>query len=289
VKDASSSAPAPALASYEVRTIGPPHTPLRDFYHALLKLSWPATIGFVAGGYFAVNGLFALLYLWVGGVAQARPGSFLDAFFFSVETMGTIGYGSMYPATDAANLVMVLESTASLVLTALATGLVFAKFSRPTASLLFSRQIAIAPMNGVPTLSLRVGNRRGNRIVLATVKVSMVRTERTLEGKTFYRMLDLQLSRENILALTRSWTVLHVIDERSPLAGETAESLAAKEVEIQVTVVGTDDLWMQIVHGSHRYLDGDIAWGMRHADILHDDGRTVTLDLRKFHDLEPAS
>jgi inward rectifier potassium channel len=272
-----------------VRTIGAPRTPLRDFYHALLKLSWPVTIAFVAGGYFAVNGLFALLYLWLGGVAQARPGSFLDAFFFSVETMGTIGYGSMYPATDAANLVMVLESTASLVLTALATGLVFAKFSRPTASLLFSRQIAIAPMNGVPTLSFRVGNRRGNRIVLATVKVSMVRTELTLEGKTFYRTIDLQLSRESILALTRSWTVLHTIDERSPLAGETAQSLAAKEVEIQVAVVGTDDLWMQTVHGSHRYLDGDIAWGMRHADILHDDGRTVTLDLRKFHDLDPAS
>jgi len=278
----------PAPNDYSVRIVGAPRTPLRDFYHALLRLSWFATIGVVAGGYFAVNALFALLYLWLGGVAHARPDSFLDAFYFSVETMGTIGYGAMYPESHAANLVMVLESTVSLVLTALATGLVFAKFSRPTASLIFTHQATIAAMNGVPTLSFRLGNRRGNRIVLATVKVSMARTERTLEGKTFYRMLDLALSREHLLALTRSWTILHPIDQSSPLWGETPESLAAKEVELLVTVVGTDDLWMQTVHGSHRYLDRDIVWGQRHVDILHDDGQTVTLDLRKFHDLEPA-
>ena len=278
----------PAPNDYSVRILGAPRTPLRDFYHALLRLSWLSTIGVVAGGYFAVNALFALLYLWVGGVAHAHPGSFLDAFYFSVETMGTIGYGALYPESHAANLVMVLESTVSLVLTALSTGLVFAKFSRPTASLLFTRQATIAPMNGVPTLSFRLGNRRGNRIVLATVKVSLVRTERTLEGKTFYRMLDLLLSREHILALTRSWTVLHAIDKGSPLWGETPETLAAKEVELLVTVVGTDDLWMQTVHGTHRYLDRDIIWDMRHVDILNDDGQTVTLDLRKFHDLEPA-
>jgi len=274
---------------YPVRIVGAPRMPLRDFYHALLRLSWPATIALVAAGYCFVNALFALLYLWVGGVAQARPGSFLDAFYFSVETMGTIGYGAMYPASNAANLVMVLESTASLVLTALATGLVFAKFSRPTASLLFTRHATIAPMNGVPTLSFRLGNRRDNRIVMATVKVSLVRTETTQEVKTFYRMLDLKLSREHILALSRSWTVLYSIEGESPLLGETAASLAAKEMELLVTVVGTDDLWMQTVHASHRYLDSDIVWDMRHVDILTDDGQAVTLDLRKFHDLEPCS
>jgi len=278
----------PSNSNYSVRIVGAPRTPLRDFYHALLRLSWPATIAVVAGSYFAINALFALIYLQVGGIAQARPGFFRDAFFFSVETMGTIGYGAMYPQSDAANVVMVIESSTSLVLTALATGLVFARFSRPTASLLFSRQATICAMNGSPTLSFRVGNRRGNRIVQATVRVSLVRTERTLEGKLFYRMLDLKLSREHILALTRSWTVLHTIDGDSPLAGETPQSLAQKEVELLVTVAGTDDIWMQTVHGSHRYQDHEIVWGMRHADVLSEDAQGITLDLRKFHDLERA-
>jgi inward rectifier potassium channel len=274
---------------YAVHIIGAPRTPLRDFYHALLRLSWPATIAVVIGGYLVINAAFALVYFEVGGVSGARSGSVADAFYFSVETMGTIGYGAMYPQSEAANLVMVVESAASLVLTALATGLVFARFSRPTASLLFTHQASIAPMNGVPTLSFRVGNRRGNRIVQATVRVSLVRTERTLEGKVFYRMLDLKLSRDHILALSRSWNVLHAIEGDSPLVGETAETLAEKEVELLVAVAGTDDIWMQTVHGSHRYLHHEIAWGMRHVDILSEDGQTVTLDLRKFHDLEPAS
>src|SRR6185295_6238468 len=137
----------PAPNDYSVRIVGAPRTPLRDLYHALLRLSWFSTIALVTGGYVGVNALFALLYLCVGGVAHARAGSFLDAFYFSVETMGTIGYGAMYAESHAANLVMVLESTASLVLTALATGLVFAKFSRPTASLIFPRPATIAAMS----------------------------------------------------------------------------------------------------------------------------------------------
>ena len=120
---------------YEIRILGAPRTPLRDFYHALLQLQWPATIGFIALGYFTVNALFALLFYAIGGIEHARSDSFLDAFYFSVQTMGTIGYGFMYPASPGANALVVIESTTSLILTALATGLVFAKFSRPTARL----------------------------------------------------------------------------------------------------------------------------------------------------------
>ena len=272
--------------NYEVRTIGAPRTPLRDFYHALLKLSWPATIGFVAGGYFAVNGLFALLYLWVGGVAQARPGSFLDAFFFSVETMGTIGYGEMTPATRAAHSLVMLESVTSLLLTALATGLVFAKFSLPMSRLAFSRKLTISPMNGVPTLMLRLGNERSNVIAEARIHLGFVHTEVTKEGMTLYRLVDMTLVRDTTQALARSWTVMHVIDEKSPLFGMTPEIMRAREVEFFASVVGTDDTSLQPVHGRHRYLDTDVAWGARHADILSEraDGQ-IEMDVRKFHDI----
>ncbi len=283
-------APKPITAvsndDYEIRVIGAPRTPLRDFYHALLRLSWPATIAAVVGAYLAANALFAGLYLASGGVAHARPGSLRDAFFFSIQTMGTIGYGAMYPETDAANLLVTLESVLGLVLTALTTGLVFARFSRPTARLVFSERVAISPMDGVPTLAFRVGNRRGNRIVEALMRVALVRTELSREGHVFYRMLDLKLSRERMLSLTRAWTVLHPIDETSPLFGETPESLTQKEVELLITVSGTDDIWMQTVVASHRYGNAEIVWGARLADVLSEDRNVLTLDLRKFHDLE---
>lgn len=277
-----------AEPSYTVRVVGAPRAPLRDFYHALMRLSWPVTLGVIATGYLSLNALFACGYVLVGGVANARARSWLDAFFFSVQTMGTIGYGAMWPASRAANTLVVAESVCSLVVTALATGLVFAKFSLPTARIMFSRHATISTVDGRPTLSFRVGNLRSNRIVEAVVRVAITRTERTTEGKVFYRMVDLGLVRDRILSLTRSWTVLHVIDEASPLRGETKESLARKEAELNVTILGTDDTWMQTVHSAHVYMDTDIAWGMRHVDVLSEEEGGLVLDITKFHDLEPA-
>jgi inward rectifier potassium channel len=227
-------------------------------------------------------------FLLCGGVAHAVPGSLRDAFYFSVQTMGTIGYGAMWPSSRAANMLVVAESVCSLIVTALATGLVFAKFSLPTARIMFSRHATVSAVDGRRTLSFRVGNQRSNRIVEAVVRVALTRTERTKEGRVFYRMVDLALMRDRILSLSRSWTVLHVIDEASPLWGETKESLASKEAELNVTILGTDDTWMQTVHSSHVYMDGDLAWGMRHMDVLSEEEGGLVLDLTKFHDLEPA-
>src|SRR4051812_37199282 len=196
--------------------IGHRRTPLRDFYHALLQMPWWGTLATISALYLVANALFALGYLATGGLAHAEPGSFGDAFFFSVQTMGTIGYGAMYPTTRLANAVVVLESIVGLLVTALATGLVFAKFSRSTARVVFSREAVISPLDGVPTLSFRVGNERGNAIVDVQLRMTMVRTEVTREGSTFYRTLDVKLVRDRILSLARSWTVMHRIDDASP-------------------------------------------------------------------------
>jgi inward rectifier potassium channel len=274
---------------YEFRVLGAEATPLRDLYHALLRHSWLVTFAFISGNFLAANALFAGIYVLTGGISNAHPGSFLDAFYFSVQTMGTIGYGVMAPETPLANGFVVLESIVSVILTALATGLVFAKFSRPTARVQFSRQVAISRMDGVPTLAFRIGNIRGNNIVDAQIHLSMVRTERTKENHTFYRTLDLALARERMTTLTRSWTALHVLDDKSPLAGATAASLERDEVELQVLVVGLDDTSMQQIHATHRYMASDIVFGARLADVLSEaaDGALV-LDLRRFHELEPA-
>jgi inward rectifier potassium channel len=275
--------------SPEIVVVGAPPTRLRDLYYIFLRIRWSLAIAGIVVAYLALNALFALAFLVTGGVAGARPGSFFDMLCFSVQTMGTIGYGSLYPVTIAANVVMIVESVTSLIVTAVATGLVFAKFSRSTARVAFSRHAVISPTNGVPTLMLRVGNERGNFILEATIRVSMVRTERTAEGVLFYRMYDLRLARERSPMMTRSWTVLHFIDDDSPLKGATPESLAKEEVELVVTLNGTDDTSMQTVHARKRYVDHDILWGARHADILSelDDGRLV-LDVRRFHDVVPT-
>jgi inward rectifier potassium channel len=276
-------------ADYQIRVVGHRPTPLRDFYHALVRAPWWATIGTIAAVFLTANALFALGFLATDGVAHAAHHSFADAFYFSVQTMGTIGYGAMYPRSTAANLLVVAETIVSLTLTALATGLVFAKFSRSTARLVFTHQAVISPVNGVPTLSFRIGNERGNQIVDAQIRALIVRSEKLAEGGVFYRMIDLRLTRERVLSLSRSWTVHHIIDAASPLHHLTPEDVTAQEIELHVMVVGLDDATMQTVHGAHRYFANDIRWGARHVDVLSDQNDGVLLlDLRRFHDLEPT-
>jgi inward rectifier potassium channel len=279
----------PQGADYQIIVIGGRSRPLRDFYHALLRLNWPATLGLITASFLSANALFALIYVGVGGIENARAGSFLDAFFFSVETMGTIGYGSMYPRSEAANWWMVVESVTGLTLTALTTGLVFAKFSRPTARVIFTRNAVICPFNGQPTLMFRIGNERGNAIVDAQFKGVVSRTEHTQEGELFYRAYDLKFVRDHALALNRSFSLSHRIDESSPFYGQSPESMLAMEYELQIMVIGIDDTVMQTVHASHNYYARDILWGSRLTDVLSElpDGSMV-LDLRLFHDVEPS-
>jgi inward rectifier potassium channel len=281
--------PRPRPTVPAVRVVGVRRTPFRDFYHLFLRAHWTGALGTIVAVDLVLNGLFALAYLVTGGIANARPGSFTDAFYFSVQTLGTLGYGAMYPVSQAANLVVVVESMTGLLGTALATGLVFAKFSHSAARIAFTRHVVIGPMDGVPTLMLRVGNERGNSIVEATARVSMVRTEKTKEGSTFYRLYELRLARERSQAVNRSWTILHSIVEGSPLFGATPESLARDEVELMVSLAGIDDTSMQPVHAAHRYSDAEILWGARHADVLSEasDG-TLVLDIGKFHDVVPT-
>jgi inward rectifier potassium channel len=249
-------------------------------------MRWRAVIGAISGAFMAANVVFALGYMATDGVYGAKPGSFRDAFFFSVQTMGTIGYGAMYPQSTAANLLVTVQSIVSTVMTALATGIVFARFSQSSGRMVFSNKVAISPFDGVPTLQVRVGNDRSTIIFEATVRVVMFKTERTKEGVLFYRMYDLPLTRDRSPALQRSWTAMHRIDDKSPLYRLTPEDCVKNEVELLVSVVGTDDTSLQPVHARRRYDTNELVWGARLADVLSEkpDG-TIEMDVRKFHDL----
>jgi inward rectifier potassium channel len=274
----------PEGADYEIRVVGERRQPLWDFYHLLLRLTWLQTISGIVLVFLAVNTLFAFAYVESGGVAHAAAGSFADAFFFSVQTLGTIGYGAMYPESRAANVLVVVQTITGFVLTALMTGLLFAKFSRPTARVRFTTNAVIGPMHGKPTLMFRVGNERGhNSIVDASIRVVLSRTEHPAEGGIFYRQIDLKLARDRTLSLARSWTVLHVIDETSPLFGYAIDRCREEEIELSVLVVGLDDTTMQTIHAIHHFYTHQIVWDARFKDILNEtaDG-AMELDLRDF-------
>jgi inward rectifier potassium channel len=274
---------------YKTSIVGAKKTPFRNIYHTFLRIPWSAALSSIVIFYLALNALFAVAYMEIGGIANAGTGSLLDAFFFSVQTMGTIGYGSMYPTSTLANAMVVAESVTGLIVTAVATGLVFSKFAHSGARIIFSERATVSSMNGVPTLFVRLGNERENTIIEAQIRVVLTRTEKTLEGRTFYKMLDLDLIRDRSPQLGRSWTALHPISAKSPLYGHTPESLKREEVELSVTVFGVDDTSLQPVHAQKRYFDDEIMFGMRHADVLSEDSDgNLVLDLRNFHAIEPA-
>jgi inward rectifier potassium channel len=271
--------------SYEIRILNAKKNLFGDWYYDLLRMKWLKLLAFIFFVVMVVNAAFAVGYVSVGGVTNMRPRSYEDAFYFSAETMGTIGYGAMYPESRAANLLMVAESFVSMLVTALSTGLIFTKFARPIGRVAFSKQATISPMEGVPTLMFRLGNERQNTIVEGTVHVSYSRTIVTAEGMKFYKMVDLLLARDRSPAIAKSWTILHHIDETSPLFGATPESLAKEDAELLVSLAGMDDTSYQPVHARHIYEAPEILWGKRHADILSEDGDNVILDLRHFHEV----
>jgi inward rectifier potassium channel len=257
-----------------------------DLYHFALRLSW---CSFLLGGvalYLAANAVFALLYLvQPGSIANARPGAFADAFFFSVQTMATVGYGQMAPATLYANLVVTVETAVGLMFLALATGLVFARFSRPTARILFSRVAVIGPYDGTPTLSFRLANQRSNQILQAEVTAVLLRDETTLEGVPIRRFYDLKLARYRTPVFALTFSVMHQIDKDSPLHGASAASLEAGNAELIVTATGIDETIAQHVHARTSYLPHEILWDHRFVDVMGwtDDGSRV-IDYRRFHD-----
>lgn len=263
------------------------HSSWQDLYHRLLSMAWPAFLGWLFAGYIATNLVFALAYL-LEKDSVANATSLLDTFFFSVQTMATIGYGVMAPKTPYANLLVVIEALFGLLGVAMATGLMFARFSRPTARVLFSRVAVIAPYNGVPTLMFRAANQRGNQILEARLWVTLARDELTQEGHYLRRLHDLKLVRQHSPFFELTWTAMHPIDEDSPFYGKTQEFLAQSQAEIIVTLTGTDGTFAQTVHARHSFVVGEILWNMRFVDIFSKlpNGRRV-LDYTHFHEVIP--
>lgn len=273
----------------KILTHGRSSSRLLDPYHLVLTLSWPQFFGALVLAFILVNLFFGTLYCMLpGSVSNARAGEFFDYFFFSIETLATVGYGNMSPASFAGHVVASAEILAGMVGVALTTGLVFARFSKPTARLIFSKHALIRDFDGSRVLMLRIANERHNRIVEATATLSLVRTEITAEGESFVRIHDLHLLRERSPVFALTWVLIHPIDESSPLHGLDATQLAAGRSRILVSITGHDETMAASVHAGRDYETEDLRFDCRFADILRvtPEGERV-IDLTRFHDTEP--
>ena len=277
------------LGSYEFKKKGVSRFDLRDPYHLAIALTWPQFLASLLVIYLAVNVVFATLF-WLapGSVGHARPGSFADSFFFSIETISTVGYGEMYPATLYGHLVVSVEIVCGLAFTAILTGLTFVRFSRPRAKLIFAANPVMALHNDKPTFMVRIGNGRAAVLADATAQLNVLLSEIGADREVFRRVQELRLERAHLPIFPLFWTLMHVVDERSPLYGYDAMRAIEADVQVFVTVEAHDPTLATTVHDLHNYSAKEIRFGMRYADAMTTtaDG-TPLLDLTRIGTLEP--
>ena len=261
----------------------------RDVYRWLLGLNLPRFAVFVAIVYIGLNLLFAALYsLQQDSIAGSTGGHwFFDCFFFSIQTLATVGYGHMYPQTLYAHIISTIEIMTGVFLLAVMTGLIFVRFSRPIARVVFSRSIVIAPLNGRPTLMVRVGNENQHSMVEAEFRIMFSRDEPLLEGGDFRYFYVLKLHFDRLTVFPAALTLRHTIDEKSPLFGATPESLEARRVLFLVSVIGIDPVIAAPVQMQKDYTWHDVRFGERFVEIYTElePGR-LSVDYGRLHDTE---
>lgn len=266
---------------------------VRSPYHALLVMSWPQFIGLLAAVYVVTNVLFGAGYLLAGpdsihGLTGTGSGSrFVEGFFFSVQTLSTVGYGQLYPVGLAANILMTAEAIVGLLAFALSTGLVFARFSRPTADIVFSHNAVVAPYRGEKAFEFRIVNQRQNEIIELRAKVVFSQRE-VRNGRAVRRFYDLSLERDRVTFFPASWTIVHPIDKRSPLYGLSPEGCRWADAEFLVLLTGMDDTFSQVVHARTSYKADEVLWNARFDDILQrpSDRGPLSIDVHGVHGVE---
>ena len=279
--------------SFNVRRDGMKTFASLSLYHRLLTIPWSTFLALVVAAFLAVNVIFGLAYLACGpealhGAPAAEMGGneFLRAFFFSVQTFATIGYGHISPAGLAANLLVTVEALTGLLVFALATGLLFARFSRPTAKIVFSERALIAPYQGGSTaFEFRIVNSRSSQLI--EVECQLLFTQFS-DDRTARRFVPLALERQKVTFFPLSWTIVHVIDANSPLFGLTHDELVANNAEFLVLLTGFDETFSQTVHTRSSYKPQEIVWGAAFKNIYKplDASGTLRIDVGLLNDYE---
>ncbi len=276
------------IGKREVLTYGLAPSFWNDVYHSAMTASWPTFLGGLAAIFVFLNACFAILYFVARDSVANSHNELLQLFFFSVETLTTVGYGEMYPQGNYGHAIVSIETFAGLFYSASMLGLIFARVSRPRARLLFAKFLTVGPYDGQRTLFMRVANARLNIISSASARLWLLISQETAEKVAFRRFLELKLVRSENPTFVLSWTILHNIDESSPLFGLTTEDLIESDAALILSISGHDETSAQTVHSRETYFAGDILWDHRFADVLTrtEDGSTL-LNYERFHDVEP--
>jgi inward rectifier potassium channel len=264
-----------------------------SLYHWLITISWLRFLGFIMVSYVAVNALFALAFLLCGpGALQSAVGSFGDqpfyrAFFFSVYTFATIGYGNIIPVGLAANTLVGIEALVYIIGIALATGVIFSRFSRPSARILYSRNAIVAPYRGKTALEFRIANGRSSQLIEVQIQVILTKLE-LVDGISVRKFYDLDLERHRVVFFTLSWTVVHPIDESSPMWGLEMKDLLNADAEVLILLTGTDEALSQTVHSRSSYKVDEIVWGAKFANMFlrTEAAGIIGMNLSRIHDIE---
>jgi len=279
------------ISGRHIITHGMPRRIWQDLYHFCMNVGGFKLFAAIAALFVVFNLLYAALYaLQPGAITNVSPEGYWGLVFFSIETLATVGYGDMHPQTVYGHVVASFEIFTGLTALALNTGLIFARFSRPTARFLFARYAVVRPLDGQVTLMLRAANARQNVIMEAAAHLRLIREEHTPEGFRIRRIYDLPLRRHHHPIFLFGWNLLHVIDAGSPLLGQTQESLQAMRATLLLTVSGTDETTGQTLMARHEYAASALRWDHEFVDILStgEDGVDV-LDYLKFHDVRPLA
>jgi inward rectifier potassium channel len=276
------------LGSTSVLKLGTTRYDLRDPYHFTVALRWPAFVGLFLGLYFTLNLIFAALYAAVpGSLTNARSGSLSDAFFFSIETLATVGYGAMSPATTYGHVIASIETVLGLTFTAVTTGIIFVRFSRPRPNLRFADKVVITTHDHRRTLMVRMAYAGAGVLVGATAELDVLLARRSAEGKMFRGAHELHLVRKRMPVLLLTWTVMHVIDESSPLHGMDAAGIKAVDARVLLTVRGRDRETGADVYDVKPYEVPDILFDADYRDMVSfDSSGRAHADLRLLSDVE---
>jgi inward rectifier potassium channel len=262
----------------------------RDTYHWVLCLSWPRFVAFLLTVYFAINLVFASAYALGGAcIGEMTPGSFPEALFFSIETLATVGYGHMYPANLYGHVVVTTEIIVGMFWVAVITGLIFVRFARPSARIVFSNSLAIAPFDGRLSIMFRVANMRHTTMAEAEFRLLYSRDERVAEGEDIRRFYDLKVYPHRMVSFPAALIIRHTIDEQSPLFGKTAELLEKEDAFFVASALSLELVMAASVQSSQDYATDDIRFGERFVDVYTEleDGR-LTVDYGRLHETEPV-
>jgi inward rectifier potassium channel len=263
---------------------------LQDLYHYAMMVSWPRLFATIIAFFLLFDVLFGCLYHLVPDcIANLSPPGFLGDFFFSVETLATVGYGEMHPQTLYGHTIAMIEIFTGLLMLALITGLMFARFSRPRARFLFSRYAVVRPIDGKLTLMFRAANERQNIVQDASAQLRMLRNDVSSEGFRIRRIIDLPLVRSQHPVFSLGWNIMHIIDDASPLRHETSKTLDDREAIFILSLSGTDETTGQVLKARGEYPAEALRWNATFRDILEQDGSTLRIDYGKFHDVEPLA